>query len=199
MIELCRERARSEGLEPRLFVQPLHELDPPRRYATIVACGVFGLGSTRAQDQEALRRINAALEPGGTLLLDNEVPYANARLWRRWSKHERGDLPEPWTGPEPGKDGRRRTADGAELALRSRIVAVDPLDQTAWLELRATKWRDGELVAEEVHPLSMRAYFRDELLLMLAEAGFGDVDVRGGYGDEEPTADHDFLVYVARK
>jgi len=199
MIALCRERARSEGLEPRLFVQPLHELDPPRRYATVVACGVFGLGSTRAQDQEALRRLHAALEPGGTLLLDNEVPYANARLWRRWTKDERADLPQPWTEPEPGKDGRRRTADGAELALRSRVVHVDPLDQTAWLELRAIKWRDGEVVAEEVHPLSMRAYFRDELLLMLANAGFEDAEVRGGYNDEAPTADHDSLVYIAQR
>jgi len=199
MIALCRERALREALEPRLFVQPLHELDPPRRYATIVACGVFGLGSTRANDQEALRRFHRSLEPGGTLVLDNEVPYANARLWRRWTKDERAQLPEPWTGPEPGKDGRRRTADGAELALRSRIVDVDPLDQTVWMELRATKWRNGEVVAREVHPISMRAYFRDELLLMLAEAGFEHVDVRGGYADEEPAGDHEFLVYVARR
>jgi SAM-dependent methyltransferase len=199
MISLCRERALREGLEPRLFVQPLHELDPPRRYATIVACGVFGLGSTRADDQEALRRFHASLEPGGTLLLDNEVPYANTRLWRHWTKDERARLPEPWTEPQPGKEGRRRTADGAELALRSRILHVDPLDQTVRMELRATKWRDGQRVAQEDHQISMRAYFRDELLLMLAEAGFEDVDVRGGYDDEEPSGDHEFLVYAARK
>jgi SAM-dependent methyltransferase len=199
MIALCRERALREGLEPRLFVQPLHELDPSRPYATIVACGVFGLGSTRADDQEALRRLHRSLEPGGTLLLDNEVPYASTRLWRHWTKDERARLPESWPEPEPGAEGRRRTADGAELALRSRIVGVDPLDQTIWLELRATKWRDGELVAQEEHPLSMRAYFRDELLLMLTQAGFADVDVRGGYDDEAPTGEHDFLVYIARK
>jgi SAM-dependent methyltransferase len=197
MIELCRERALREGLQPRLFVQPLHELDPPRGYATIVACGVFGLGSTRVQDQEGLRRFHAALEPDGTLLLDNEAPYANRRLWRSWTKDERAQLPQAWRELEP--DERRATADGAELALRSRIVDVDPLDQTIWMELRATKWRDGRLVAEEDHLLSMRAYFRDELLLMLANAGFEDVDVRGGYADEEPTGDHDFLVYIARK
>ena len=77
MIELCRRRAP----DATLFVQALHELDPPRRYRTIVACGVFGLGSTRAQDAEALRRLHDALEPGGLLLLDHEVPWANARRW----------------------------------------------------------------------------------------------------------------------
>jgi SAM-dependent methyltransferase len=30
MIALCRERAEREGLSPTLFVQPMHELDPPR-------------------------------------------------------------------------------------------------------------------------------------------------------------------------
>jgi SAM-dependent methyltransferase len=194
MIALCRQRATREGLEPTLFVQPLHALDPPRRYRTIVVCGVFGLGSTRAQDQEALWRIRDALEPGGTLLLDKQVPYANAGLWRRWTKEERDRLPAPW--PDSGMSDQ--TADGTEFELRSRTTAVDPLDQTVWMEIRAEKKRDGVLVASDEHTLSMRAYFRDELLLMLERAGFADVVVRGEYNDAEPTADDDFLVYIAR-
>lgn len=195
MISLCREQAHRGGFDPTLLVQPLHELAPPRRYATIVACGVFGLGSTRAQDQEALHRFHRFLEPGGTLLLDNEVPYANARLWRRWPKSGRQRLPTRWS---PWGE-RRRAADGTEFRLRSRVVHFDPLDQTVWLELRAEKSRDGALVASERHTISMRMYFRDELLLMLERAGFVDVDVRGGYADEEPTADHDFLAFIARR
>jgi SAM-dependent methyltransferase len=195
MIALCREQARGEGFEPTLLVQALHELEPPRRYATIVACGVFGLGSMRAQDEEALRRLHLALAPGGTLLLDNETPYSNGRLWPYWTKEKREELPEPWR--EPGE--RRRAADGSELALRSRIVDMDPLDQTFRLELRVFKWRDGRLVAEEEHALSMRMYFRDELLLMLRAAGFADVEVRRGYADEPPSGDDEFLVFIARE
>ena len=194
MISLCRKRARREGFHPTLLVQPLHELDPPRRYATIVSCGVFGLGSTRAEDQEALRRFRRCLEPGGTLLLDNEVPYTNARLWQQWTPEERRRLPEPW--PQSGE--RRRTGDGSDLELRSRTVDVDPLDQTAVLEIRAEKWRDGKLIAAEERAISMRMYLRDELRLMLDCAGFSRVDVRGGYADEQPTGDHEFLVYIAR-
>jgi hypothetical protein len=156
---------------------------------------VFGLGSTRAQDEEALRRFHRFLEPDGTLLLDNEVPYANAALWCEWTKDERGRLPQPW--PESGT--RKRTGDGTEYELRGRTTAVDPLDQTVTLELRAEKWRDGHLVAAEAHPLSIRSYFRDELLLMLDRAGFTEVIVRGDYTDKEPTADNKFLVYVARR
>jgi hypothetical protein len=62
----------------------------------------------------------------------------------------------------------------------------------------APKWRDGELVATEDRQITLRMYFRDEVLLMLDRAGFSEVDVRGGYADEEPTADHEFLVYIAR-
>lgn len=194
MISLCRKRARREGFDPTLLVQPLHELDPPRLYTTIVACGVFGLESSRAEDQEALCRFHRCLEPEGTLLLDNEVPYANARIWRQWTSEERKGLPGPW----PRSGDRRRTGDGFEFELRSRTVELDPLDQSAVLEIRAEKWRDGRPVAVEERAISMRMYFRDELLLMLERAGFDHVDVRGGYADEQPTADHEFLVFIAR-
>jgi SAM-dependent methyltransferase len=193
MIARCREQARAEGFEPTLFVQPLHELDPPRRYRTIVVCGVFGLGSTRAQDEEALRRFRRCLEPGGTLLLDNEVPYSKAWRWSLWHKDKRATLPEPW--PEGGD--RQQAPDGSEYELRDRALAIDPLDQTIVYELRADKWVDGRHVASERHALTTRMYFRDELVLMLRNAGFTNVEVRGGYADEEPSPDDDFLVYVA--
>lgn len=195
MIECCRERVHASGLEPTLFVQALHELDPPRRYRTIVACGVFGLGSTREQDEEALRRVHAALEPGGTLALDIEVPWANTALWRRWTREERERLPLP-----PRDWGERRAApDGSERALRTRTLSVDPLDQSAVLEIQAAKWIDGRQVAEEQHELTMRLYFPEELRILLERAGFADVEARGGYDDAPPTADHDFLVFVARR
>jgi SAM-dependent methyltransferase len=195
MVAHCRRQARAEGFDPTLFVQPLHELDPPRPYRTIVACGVIGLGSTRVQDEQALRRFHRCLEPGGTLLLDNEVPYSNAELWPSWTRDGRKLLPEPW--PPPGE--RRAAPDGSEYELRGRAVRLDPLDQSVVLELRADKWVDGEHVAAGEHRLTMRMYFRDELVLMLRNAGFTEVDVRGGYPGEEPTADNDFLVFIARR
>src|SRR5687767_14223156 len=145
MIALCRERAEREGLSPTLFVQPMHELDPPRSYRTIVVCGGFALGSDRAQDLQALERFREHLEPGGTLVLDNEVPYADPRQWQLWLREGRAALPRPWSDDDPE---RRRAADGTELALQSRLVVLDPLEQRATLEIRARQWRNGELIAE---------------------------------------------------
>jgi SAM-dependent methyltransferase len=195
MVALCREKAARDGFSPALFVQPMHELDPPRRYRTIFVCGAFGLGSTREQDIEALSRFHENLEPGGTLLLDIEVPYADERLWRHWPKAERATLPEA-----PGQPGSLRAAsDGSELGLRSRIVAMDPLAQRVTYEMHAEQWRDGALEAEEDKRLTIGLYFKNELLLMLERAGLDDIRVEGDHNDAEPTSDDDFVVFVATK
>jgi SAM-dependent methyltransferase len=195
MLALARERAEREGLSPTLYAQSMHELDLPRRYRTIVVCGGLGVGSTREHDQQALARIFEHLEPGGRLVLDNEVPYANPRDWTYWPSEKRKELPQPW--PAPGE--RKQASDGSEYSLRVRAVALDPLAQSVRAEIRAEQWRDGELIAEEQYPIDLMLYFRDELVMMLERAGFREVVVRGGYEDEEPTGEHRFLVFIARK
>lgn len=193
MIDLCREKAAQEGLSPTLFVQPMHELDSPRRYRTIFVCGAFGLGSTREQDFEALQRFREHLEPGGTLLLDIEVPYADARQWGYWTRDGRAALPEAVKPPRE----RRRASDGAEYALRSRIVELHPLAQRVTLAMHAERWRDGALEAEEDRLLHIGLYFRNEVLLMLERAGFSQVTVEGDHNGLPATNDDDFLVFVA--
>jgi SAM-dependent methyltransferase len=195
MLSRCREAAEREGLSPTLHAQAAHELDVPRRYRTIFMCGGFGLGSTRDQDLEALRRFHAHLEPGGRLVLDNEVPYSNEHRWQYWLKDVRRTLPRPW----PAEGERRTGADGTEYELRARTASFDPLDQRLAMDMRARMWREGELVADEQHVLTMRSYFRDEIVLMLERAGFSGVEVRGQYDDRPPSPDDDFLVYLARR
>jgi SAM-dependent methyltransferase len=195
MIAHCRDAAERDGLATNLYVQSMHELDLPRRYRTIVVCGALGLGGRRADTAEGLRRIYEQLEPGGTFVVDNEVPYAEGNGWKYWQQEGRAELPRPWS--EPGE--RRPGADGAEYALRSRVVAFDPLEQQITYEMRAWMWRDGELVAEEEHRLDMTLYFTHEIVLMLERARFDDVELRAGYEDRAPTADDDFVVFIARK
>lgn len=194
MLRLCRERAVREGLPaPDLHAQAVHELDVPRRYRTIVMCGGFGLGGDRRQDEEGLRRIKHHLEPGGTFLLDHEVPYVQAN-WRAWTPAGRRELPRAW--PEPGE--RRQGSDGTEYELRHRLVDVDPLAQRITSELRGLVWKDGELVADETHGLKLTSYFPEEIVLLLERAGFVDVEMRGAYRDGPPTRDDEFVVFSAR-
>lgn len=81
MLAYCQQAAEREGLSPRLYRQALHNLDLPRRYHTIVACGVFGIGVSRQQDVTALQRFYHHLLSGGMLILEIQPAYSDAKLW----------------------------------------------------------------------------------------------------------------------
>ena len=195
MIAHCRAKAAREGLSPSLSVQAMHELELPRTYRTVFVCGAFGLGSTRDQDVEALRRLHDLLEPGGTLLLDVEVPYADAKQWRYWTSAGRRDLPEALPPPRE----RRLASDGSEYTLRGRVVDLEPLEQRVTLEMHAERWRNDELDATEDRRLTINLYFRNELAHLLEQAGFADVRIEGDHNDRPATSEDEFLVFVARK
>lgn len=195
MVAACRQGAGAVGASPTVTCQSMHALDLPRRYRTVYVCGGLGLGSTREQDQQALSRLHDHLEPGGRLVLDNEVPYSDDGHWRLWPPGRRAGLPEPARPP----DERRLGPDGDEYALRSRLLGLDPLDQQEAWEVHACRWHDGRLVEEEHHRLTVNLYFRGELVMMLERAGFVDVEVRGAYNDLAPTAEDTFLVYLASR
>jgi SAM-dependent methyltransferase len=190
MIACCREAAERVGRSPGLYVQPLHRLDLPRRYASIVVCGSYGLGAAREQDVEGLRRLLAHLEPGGLLALDYAVGEIDAEWWRAW----RPAAPDP---SPPAPADRRLGADGFEYALRHRVVSVDADTRQMTREMQVWQWSDGDLVAHETHALVANVYTSPEIVDALGEAGFVDVQVVGGYHGGEPTGDEEFLVYLA--
>jgi SAM-dependent methyltransferase len=195
MLAHCQEGAARQGLAPRLYQQAMHDLDLPRSYRTITICDSFGLGGRRDQDAAALRRCYDHLVPGGTLVFSHYLPYDNPRRWSNWLPAERQRLPEAW--PEAGT--RKRTASGDEIELRARLVDLDPMEQRQTLEMRAELWREGRLIMQEERLLQENLYFRNEILLLLVNAGFGDVSVRAGYNARKPTAGDPMLVFIARR
>jgi len=193
MLAYCQQTAEREGFAPRLYRQALHDLDLPRHYQTIVACGVFGIGVSRAQDFAALQRFYQHLAPGGVLLLENHLPYAD-KVWPLWPKEARMHLPEPWPetlGQSPG--------DEQDYELHYRLVAVDPLEQRTTGEMRTLLFKDKQLVADDTRRLTSNYYFRYELQMLLEQAGFRVEAEKGDWTDANVTADHAVIVYVARK
>jgi SAM-dependent methyltransferase len=157
MIERCRKRTP----EATLWTSPLHQLDPPRRYASIVCSGVLGLGSTRDEDIQALQRLHDVLLPGGVLVLVNdETPFE----WRV----------RDWNEPA-----------GDEISLRTRVDAVEDDDRCVHMTIRAEA-TDGR---QEEHVLTMRMWYRNELVPLLGTLGFARVDV--------VESNQNTLVYVA--
>jgi hypothetical protein len=128
-------------------------------------------------------------------VFNHHLPYGDADQWPYWLPGRRQRLPQPW----PTTARRRRAANGDEYALRSRLADLDPLEQRATRQIRATLWRAGQLLADEEHTMRESLYFRNEVLGLLAQAGFEDITVHGGYAAAEATAEQAMLVFIARK
>ena len=192
MLAICRERAEAEGLSPVLRAQAMHTLDLPRKFRTIIVCGAFGLGTEQSQDVEALARIHQHLLPGGTLAIDLETPWSDAAAWASWTADERARLPRTLGSSE------RIRPDGSIVKDTWVLQAVDPLDRLFTRRATYEVWRDGRLAREEVHVMRERWMFPTEMRLMLQVAGFGDIDLEGGYEHRPPTADDAFVVFTAR-
>ena len=196
MIGLCAERARSEGLTPRLTVQASHELVLQRSYRMALMCGVFGIGGSRTNDLAALRRVHDVLAPGGTLLIDHEFPYDtdDVDAWARWLPGHRNNLPtEPSTNNE-----RRRAADGDEIELFGRLIDLNPLEQRRSMALGARLWRGDEIVDQQP-PVTLHEslYFAQEVLLLLELSGFKTVKVEQAYSGSPATPEDGKVIFVA--
>jgi SAM-dependent methyltransferase len=198
MIAEAQAQALKGGFTPQLSVEPMHELDSPRMYRTIYMCGAFGLGGRRDHDRKTLRRAYRHLEPDGALLITNhELPYAgmDETRWARWLPGHRDGIPREW----PTEGERRKTGDGDEIELLSRLAELDPLGQRQTYEIRARLWHDGQIVKEEAYSLKENFYFAQEILMLLNEAGFRDLVIEGGYTGLPATADDGMVAFVARK
>ena len=196
MVDAARARVHELGLKARLNVGPNRELDLDRTYRTIFLCGVLGVGVGRDDDREALRRAHRHLEPGGAVLVDHLLPYSGEDVdwWAHWLPGHRADLPEEW----PADGRRRRLGDGDDLELTSRVTRLDPLQQVITMEMRARLWHDGRIAKEELYSIDCCMYFPQEILSMLAEAGFTDLATET-YAVTPATGDDTQVVFIGRK
>jgi SAM-dependent methyltransferase len=195
MLTQCQERGIREGLSPRLYAQAMHELDLPRRYRTIYACGVIGLGGERRLTLQAMKRCHDHLRPGGIFAFDYMVRWNDPPAWMSRLPENRRSLPQAW----PESSERKLMSDGCELEVASRTVSTDPLENIATRQMRVRLWRKDELLQEEIYTQNLEDYNKDELVLMLERSGFNDIQIFGDYSDEPATADHEELIFVCRK
>ena len=191
MIAWCNKQAEAEGLAVNLYTQAMHELDLPRQYRTIIVCGSFGLGADRATDFEGLRRLHAHLEPGGTLVMDHYPPKRDTDYDEALT--ESRDLPNPW--PEQGD--RRRTDSGAELELRTRLLATDSVERTITREISVREFVEGIEVDHQMYSIVICGYSISEVESMLETVGFGNIRATGAFEARPPHPRDEFIVFKA--
>lgn len=78
MIAAAEKNARESGFSPCLYIQPMQELNLPRRYRTIIVPSSSFLHLVEKEDVEhALNRLYDHLEPGGLLAMSMRIMDAS--------------------------------------------------------------------------------------------------------------------------
>jgi SAM-dependent methyltransferase len=181
MLAICRRKARSLGLDPALYEQPVEALDLPRRYRTIFApSSTLQLLVDPDGAAEGMRRLWRHLAPGGTLVasfmaLDGPAELGEWKLIRERVRPEDGLLVRRW--------------------LRERYDRAAQLEHT---EDRYELLRDGVVVHQELHSRSpaTRSYSQAQAVALYRAAGFVDVHPVSGFTDAPATRADDALFCV---
>ena len=190
MIDYCQTRLDSKNLKTKLYVSPTHELDLDCEYKTIISCGVFGVGTTREEDLESLKRLKKHLISGGKFVFDFYLPGRGSNKWE-WSEEHQPNLPSKWS-----KSDRRDLLDGTSLSLQTRILEFNPIDQYYIREILAEQHKDKVLVGTEQRRIRLNIYLKDEVELMLKSAGFSEVKIFAGFSDRDPIPSKDYYLMV---
>ena len=186
MLEICREKARGQGVDVTLYEQPMQGLDVPRRYRTIyIPFYSFQLLVDDDDVAESLRRFHQHLEPGGRLVVPLFFPFdddvatepAPAGEWRvrRESRREDGATVRAW---------ENATYD-FESQVKQSTLRFEVVDS------------NGETAASEDVRLGIRWHTQPQFDSMLRAAGFGDIDVFKAQSSEPASADDTMFTFVA--
>jgi SAM-dependent methyltransferase len=181
MLERCRARCQARGFAPDLGQQRFEDFHYARRFgAILVPVGTFTLVDDLDMARSLLRRFHDHLEPGGIVVLDIQPLSFLAHT---------------------GDDRRRWTAENGDLlTLEGVRVKTDWLTQRAEAMLRYERWRDNRLVESHMEPMAQRYWGLEEFRLVLAAAGFTDIEVVGGYDRRRPVRSGDrVLTFEARR
>ena len=181
MLAVCRSRCEERGLKPVLHEADVRSLSLPDRYeGIIIPARSFLLIERREESLGALRCLREHLVPGGRLILDLELQTdfrTDAVSTRTWESPQ-----------------------GEAIAMESKVVGVNFVEQYTVSHLRYDKWRDGELVKTELQRFPLRWYRLEEFELVLRSEGFTDMVVSADYGHaRRPShAEHTFTFEARR-
>jgi ubiquinone/menaquinone biosynthesis C-methylase UbiE len=164
LLDICRDKASSQGLSPTLYLQHIESLDLPRQYRTILApSSVFQLVTDADMARQTLHRFFAHLEPGGAFVTSFSFD------WREG---------EPLDSGWGMKFEKPRPSDGA--IVRNWVREWQEPEQQVWhSEQRFEIECDGEIIEREHHTQSPegRWYTQSQVRELYQEAGFVDIQL----------------------
>ena len=188
MMDRCRAKCRTKGLQPELHEQSMLDFRLPREFGLILlnACGL-ALFVADEHVHATFESVMANLQPGGEFIYEfNTVP----------EKLEENDI---WTNNSGRWGGDwRRAADGALVAWRSAHrydVAAHIFEQLFIVE----RFVDSRLLGTEAYERTGRFHTIDEAVQFAAVSGFEDIRVTQRLSDGPPEKGSRALAVRCRK
>jgi SAM-dependent methyltransferase len=181
--------SKAEGVRQRVHVVQgdMRTFSLDARFALIlIPYRAFLHNLTEADQLACLRQVRHHLRPGGTLAFNvfhpslefmakNSGPLAN--VWRHASTHP---------------------LDSGGCVTVSYAVSYDTPKRLLHAPQRYDEWdAAGTLVRSTLHPLTLTYLFPTDIRRLLADTGFSDVRIYGGFDEGEFSKDDDELVVEA--
>lgn len=183
MLADARRKLAARGLEAALEVGDMRDFTRPRRFALItIPFNAFLHNLTQADQIATFTCCRAHLAPGGRLMLHVFQPDLGMLLENDGTPRFRKENPTP-------EGGRLRVTDTGRF---------DPVGQRIAIERRAERF-DAAGRSIETHDLGLeiRYVWKPEMELLLAAAGFGAIEVQGGFEAPRAPRAGDHLVWTA--
>ncbi|HEY9219892.1 MAG TPA: class I SAM-dependent methyltransferase [Phenylobacterium sp.] len=162
MLENLRRNCAARGLAPNVRKASFQDFQCARTFAAaICSVGTFTFVADFQEALDVLRRLHEHLDPGGLLMIDLPVlgaMWTDAHAIRTWT-----------------------AANGDLLRFENQLVETDHLRQTSTSHMRYERWREGRLLESELEVMRGRFWGREEFVMALEKAGFGEVQVFGSY------------------
>jgi SAM-dependent methyltransferase len=180
MLEVLREKAADEGLEPDVWQADMTDVEIDREYALAIVPFRAFLHLIDLEEQlAALERLHEALAPGGELVVSVFVPNFEVIC----------DTYGEWTEETFERDGE-------EYTIRSKQEIVDEVEQVM-CDRQEYYDPDGDLVDSAAYRLKLLP--KREFELLFRASPFEDWTVQGGFDDDELRTWEQEMVWTATK
>jgi SAM-dependent methyltransferase len=181
-------RPREVGARIKVVAADMRSFELPDRFALIIApFRAFLHNTTEADRLACLDRVRLHLHPGGVFAcnvfhpsLEYMAQHAGplAGVWR-------------WRGTYPLASGG--------FVVRSEASRYDTVRQVVYSQHRYDEYAaDGILARSSVHQLELAYLYPADIRRLLAQAGFTDITIAGGFDGREFSNDADELIVQAR-
>ena len=176
MIAVAKEKARSWGVCPTLAVQDMTRTELGRRVdAIFCACDGIGYLDSLQKVERCFVRVLENLKPGGAFAFDVTSPDVLLAMDGQMFGEDREQVSYIWFN---------------QLDKKTRSIRMS---------LTFFAREDSGLYKKFSEEHVQRAHSVEELTTLLAKAGFENVRVTGGMGDEPPRAGDARIHFAARK